>query len=164
MKISRLFQAKSSLTFRQLQRVDSFWNAYVIWQEHKAKCTVQISTHNTIIWLVWLNGLLLVYEQSGCGFASSCSHLNFRFRACFEQGIPWHSDSYRMWIHSGTRTWYDKNIQSINYILSLFFDIFNFIFKYLSNAKLSFWLVDFLHTNLKRENLSYVLKIASYKF
>ena len=29
-----------------------------------------------------------VYELSGCGFESSCSHLNFRFRACFEQGVP----------------------------------------------------------------------------
>ena len=24
----------------------------------------------------------------GSGFESSCSHLNFRFRACFEQGVP----------------------------------------------------------------------------
>ena len=48
---------------------------------------------------------------SGCGFESSCSHLNFRFRACFEQGVPWHSGKYRVWIHSETRTWHDKNIQ-----------------------------------------------------
>ena len=55
---------------------------------------------------------VFVYELSGCGFESSCSHLNFRFRACFEQGVPWHSGKYRMWIHSETRTWHDKNIQS----------------------------------------------------
>ena len=30
----------------------------------------------------------------------------------FEQGVPWHSDNYRVWIHFETRTWYDKNIQS----------------------------------------------------
>ena len=30
----------------------------------------------------------LVYELSGSGFESSCSHLNFRFRSCFEQGVP----------------------------------------------------------------------------
>ena len=24
----------------------------------------------------------------GCGFESRCSHLNFRIRACFEQGVP----------------------------------------------------------------------------
>ena len=43
---------------------------------------------------------------------SSCSHLNFRFRACFEQGVAWHSGNYRVWIHYKTRTWHDKNIQS----------------------------------------------------
>ena len=39
-------------------------------------------------------------------------HLNLRFRACFEQGVPWHSGNCRVWIHSETRTWHDKNIQS----------------------------------------------------
>ena len=41
-----------------------------------------------------------------------CSHLNFRYCACFEQRVPWHSGSYRMWVDSETRTWHDKNIQS----------------------------------------------------
>ena len=48
----------------------------------------------------------------GSGFESSCSHLNFRFHACFDQGVPWHSGSYGVWIHSGARTWHDNNIQS----------------------------------------------------
>ena len=56
---------------------------------------------------------MFVYELSGCWFESSCSHLNFKFCACFEQGVPWHSGNYRMWIHSETRTWHDKNIQSV---------------------------------------------------
>ena len=30
---------------------------------------------------------MFVYELSGCGFETSCSHLNFRCRACFEQGV-----------------------------------------------------------------------------
>ena len=34
---------------------------------------------------------MFVYELSGCGFEFSCSHLYFKFRACFEQGIPWDS-------------------------------------------------------------------------
>ena len=29
-----------------------------------------------------------VYELSGCGLESSCCHLNFKFRACFGQGVP----------------------------------------------------------------------------
>ena len=33
---------------------------------------------------VWPNGSLLVYELSCCGFEPGCSHLNFRYRACFE--------------------------------------------------------------------------------
>ena len=37
----------------------------------------------------------------------SCCHLNFRYRACFEQGVPWH----RVWIHSETCTWHDSSIQ-----------------------------------------------------
>ena len=61
---------------------------------------------------VWLNGWVFVYELSGCGFEPHCSHLNFRFGVCFEQGVPWHSGNYRVWIHSETRTWHDKNIQS----------------------------------------------------
>ena len=54
-----------------------------------------------------------VYELSGCGFESSCSHLSFRFRACFEQGVPWHSGNYKVWIHCETRTRHDKNIQFV---------------------------------------------------
>ena len=54
----------------------------------------------------------MVDELSGCGFKSSCSHLNIRFRACFEHGVPWHSGNYRVWINSETRTWHDKNIQT----------------------------------------------------
>ena len=58
-----------------------------------------------------LNGWAFVYKLSGSGFGSSRCQLNFRFYACFEQGIPWHSGHHRGWINSETRTWYDKNIQ-----------------------------------------------------
>ena len=62
---------------------------------------------------VWSNGWVFVYELSGSGFESSCNHLNFKFHACFEQVVPWHSGNCRVWIHSETRTWHDKSIQSI---------------------------------------------------
>ena len=53
--------------------------------------------HNSAKFLpVWLTGWVFIYELSGCGFESSCSHLNFRFRACFKQEVPWHSDNYRV--------------------------------------------------------------------
>ena len=37
LQISRLLRARSSLTFRQLQSMDSLWNEYVTWQEHTVK-------------------------------------------------------------------------------------------------------------------------------
>ena len=73
--------------------------------------TDRYSEHSSIIWPVWSNGWLFLYELSGSGFDSSCSHLNFRFRACFKQGVPWHSGNYRVWIHSEMRTWHYKDIQ-----------------------------------------------------
>ena len=72
---------------------------------------------------VWPNGWVFVYELSGSAFKSSCSHLNlnFRFHYCFEQGVPWHSGNYRVWIHSETRTWHEHewydfwNLHQINW-------------------------------------------------
>ena len=61
-----------------------------------------------------LNGWEFLYKLNGCGFESSYSHLNFRFHACFEQGVPWHSGNYRVWIHSCT--WHDKNMQSPKFV------------------------------------------------
>ena len=74
--------------------------------------TDKYSQHSLIIWPVQLNGWVFVYELSGCGFESHCSHLKFRIRACFEQGVPWHSGNYRVWIHFEMHMWHDKNIQS----------------------------------------------------
>ena len=79
-----------------------------------------IGTHNHLVRkqtldhlakLVWLNGRVFIYVLSGCGFESRCCHLNFRYRASFEQGFPWHSGNYRVQIHYETRTWHDNNIQ-----------------------------------------------------
>ena len=64
------------------------------------------------IWLVWLNDRAFVYELSGRGFKSCRSHSNFKYRACFQQWVHWYSGNYSMWIHSRTRTWYDKNMKS----------------------------------------------------
>ena len=74
--------------------------------------TDKYSQHSSIIWPVGINGWVFVYELSGCGFESRCTHLNFRFRACFEEGVPWHSGNYGVWIHSETHPWHDKNRQS----------------------------------------------------
>ena len=73
--------------------------------------TDKYSQQSSIIWPVWRNGWVFVYKLNGFRFESRCSHLNFRFCACFEKGVPWHSGNYWEWIHSETRTWHDKKIQ-----------------------------------------------------
>ena len=79
--------------------------------------TGKCSQQSSIIWSVWPNGWVYVYELTGCRCESRYDHLNFRYRACFEQGVSWHSGNYRVWIHSETRTWHDKNKQ-LNEIVS----------------------------------------------
>ena len=71
------------------------------------------SENSSIIWLVWPNGWVFVYELSGSGFESSCSHLNFSFRTCFEQGVPWHSGSDRVWNHAENVyvTWQEHTVK-----------------------------------------------------
>ena len=56
---------------------------------------LQLDSNPEPLSLVWWNGWVSVYELSGSGFESSCSHLNFRICAWFEQGVPWHSRNYR---------------------------------------------------------------------
>ena len=74
-------------------------------------------THNHLVHKpVWLKGWVFVYDLSGCGSESSCSHLNFKFRTCFEKGFPSHSDNYRVWIPSETCRWHDKNISQLTYL------------------------------------------------
>ena len=62
--------------------------------------TNKYSQHSSIIWSVSLNVWVFLYEMCGWRFAFSCSHLYFRFRACFEQGVPSHSGNCRVSIHS----------------------------------------------------------------
>ena len=86
-----------------LKRVRDMTRTYS--QMHR---TDKYSEHSSIIWPVWLNGWVFVYELSGCRFDSSCSHLNFTFPVCFEQGVPWHSCNYRVWIHFKMHAWHDE--------------------------------------------------------
>ena len=75
-------------------------------------CTGKYSQCSSIIWSVWLNNWVFVDKLRVFVFESCCCHLNFRCRVCFQQGVSWHSGNYRASIYSGTRTWYDNNIQS----------------------------------------------------
>ena len=44
--------------------------------------------------------------------------LKLQILRLLKQRVPWHSGNYRVWIHSQTRTWHDKNIQSWCFLLS----------------------------------------------
>ena len=46
-----------------------------------------IRNHNHLVCKQTLSHLAKM-ELSGCGFESLCCHLNFRYCACFEQGVP----------------------------------------------------------------------------
>ena len=43
-----------------------------VWDKHRAD---MYSQHSSIIWPVWLNGWVFIYELNGCGFESRCCHL-----------------------------------------------------------------------------------------
>ena len=83
--------------------------------------TDEYSEDSSIIWPDWLNGWVFVYEPSGCGFESRCSHLNFRFGACLEQGVSWHSGNYRVWIKSESRS--SKEFLDINTTIECIFTL-----------------------------------------
>ena len=62
------------------------WNG--TWTHNDLLCK-QTLNHLANHWPVWLNSWAFVYKLSGCGFWSHCSHLNFKYCTCFEQGVPW---------------------------------------------------------------------------
>ena len=93
-------------TLNHLAKLAKCLSCVVSTYQHFASDCMFLSCHVRVS--EWIH----THELSGCGFKSRCNHLNFRFRAWFEQGVSWHSGNYRVWIHPETRTWHDKNIQS----------------------------------------------------
>ena len=94
---------------------------YITYNDRNARenATVTGLTHNHLVRKRTLNHLanggMFVYELSGCGF---------------EQGVPWHSGIYRMWSHSKTRTWHDKNTKSRKNALRTLGEFFEIIRNY----------------------------------
>ena len=70
--------------------------------------------------LLVISSCVFVYELSGCRFEPHCCPLNFRYGACFEQGVLEIEANYRVWIHSETLTWHDNNIWLISNFSLLF--------------------------------------------
>ena len=61
----------------------------------------------------WLFFLLILDHAIAMGLkpTTSCSHLNFRYHTCLEQGVPWNSGKCRLWILFERITCHDNNIQ-----------------------------------------------------
>ena len=95
-KTTQLFLMKHTILFR-------FLGLFIIFSANCSK---------PLIWLLLIVIFFLLVGYRSSPVESRCSHLNFRYCAWFEQGFPWHSGNYRVWIHSKIRTWHDKNIQS----------------------------------------------------
>ena len=66
------------------------------------------SQHRSIIWPVLRNGWVFAYKLSSCGLEAHCSHLNFRYYACLEQVVRWHSGKNIVRIHSELPNWHDN--------------------------------------------------------
>ena len=84
------------------------WFLQIVWllesrfTDSKTKCLRSKQSH-FILYVLTLkieNGRVFVYELSGCWFESRSIHLTFRYHACFEQRVSWHSCNYRVQIHS----------------------------------------------------------------
>ena len=109
-------------------------------------CHVRISGWIYTLYLPGCQGTPCLKQApylSGCGFESLCSHLNFRYCACFEQGFSWHSGKYKVWIHSEMGTWYDKTIQSnalYRYVLTTHLNHLARLTKWLSVLLQTKWL------------------------
>ena len=103
--LSPRFSSKSSI---------SFIYSVFEWPQLDSKYVLRRSYTN--IQPVWSNRCVFVWELSGSYSKSTWSHLTFRFCACFEHRVLWHSGNYTVWIHSETRTWHGKNIQSFLFL------------------------------------------------
>ena len=64
------------------------FEAYVTVLEFEARATQLLNEHSTSQpnWPVWINGWVFVYELSGCGCESRCSHLRYQ-KFCDETQI-----------------------------------------------------------------------------
>ena len=112
-----ILRINSLLLQLNLQQIDSTNLVFLLKHIQVISDSKGTRTHNHVVckptpWRVWLSVWVFVYELSRCGFESCCCHFNFRYRACFEQGVTWHSGNCRVWIRLETRTWHHNDIQS----------------------------------------------------
>ena len=86
--------------------------------KHNTLCNRDgIQTHNHSVRKWTLNHFAKLAKWLTCVVSTYLYsiHVNSRYRACFEEGVPWHSGNYRVYIHSEMRTWHDNNIQGLHF-------------------------------------------------
>ena len=110
------------------------------------------------MFLTGLNGWAFVYEISGCEIDSCSSYLNFRYHACFGQGAPWHSDNYRVYIHSKTWMWHDKNTQFKNFLA-----LYSFLSIYIQQSEGISDSYQFIYSKVKASQILINLYTAKWR-
>ena len=84
--------------------------------KHSTICdSNRIQTHNHLVGKRTLNHFAKLTKWLACVVSTYLYgiHLNFRYRACFKEGVPWHSGNYRVYVHSEMHTWHNNNIQGL---------------------------------------------------
>ena len=96
LKILHLFEARNSFTLKQLYiKVTAEFGFSLKCARDMVRTYNQIhgtdnySQYKSIFSPVSLNGWVFIYDLDGYGFSYLCSHLNWRYRTCFEQGVPY---------------------------------------------------------------------------
>ena len=86
--------------------------------KHNAICDSSgIQAHNHLVHKRTLNHFAKLAKWLTCVVSTYLYriHLNFRYRACFEEAVLWHSGNYRVHIHSEMHTWHDNNILGLHF-------------------------------------------------
>ena len=86
--------------------------------KHNAICDSSgIQAHNHLVHKRTLNHFAKLAKWLTCVVSTYLYriHLNFRYRACFEEAALWHLGNYRVHIHSEMRIWHDNNMQGLHF-------------------------------------------------
>lgn len=124
LKLLQRFQTRSSLTFMQFQREQSFTEHICHGKNTQAlRHRNMFAQYRSVILQVWWHGRVTFYKPSGCGFDFSSSKLKFRYRPWSKQEVVWSSDNIKVKIRSvyvcDTTEYSSKSMKLIKKLLVL---------------------------------------------
>ena len=93
------------------QIITPFYHFHPLYKRSKG-----IQTHNHLICKRTLNHFAKLGKWLSCVVSTYLYgiRLNFRYHACFEEGVSWNSGNYIMYIQSEMCTWDDNKIQGLH--------------------------------------------------